>query len=437
LPVLLAFVYFVYGLPRLAEPYAMVFDEIYYVPSALQYVWGVTPLDFAHPPGSKLLMAIAIALSGVESSEMGVMPTHMLFARAMSLALGSLGIAFACGLGREVSGRWLGGLLAAGLLMLDTCYYVHSRLALTNIYGTTFILLGVWGAARHLRTGRFADLLLCGLGFGLAVSCRWTSLAGWAAVLAALVFASLLGMSRTRPSPQAALQLAAALVLLPGAIYLASHLPLILQPGNDWDWQRVVALQATMWHGQGTVAYAPHPYLAPWYSWPLLWRPMPYYYAEWFRPELLPRLATAEAAALIQDPGSWRVRSVWAIGNPFVWWASLPALTYALISGLRRRVAPLVLVALAGLGLWLVWGVSSRTYTFTHYYLEVVPYGCVAAAAAIVRIRERRPSLGSPLSTVYLTLAVGWASLVYPLTTAEPVSMARRVVLLWFGSLWR
>ncbi|HXY39900.1 MAG TPA: phospholipid carrier-dependent glycosyltransferase, partial [Vicinamibacteria bacterium] len=253
-----------------------------------------------------------------------------------------------------------------------------SRVAMTNVFAVLFQLLSallVLRAAASRRLG-FLPMVAAGVALGLALSTRWTSL--FACGFLGLVFLWL-RYDRRRPTADPETQppgplwreaalLGLAFVLIPGVLYLLSYVPLMLQGHPDglrgWGREvvRVVLSQRDIWSYHANLR-ATHTYFSPWWTWPLLKRPTWYF---WYS-------------------GPSYVRGIVALGNPFIWWASLPISAWALATGVRER-DPRRLFAGAGfLLLYLPWGLSPRTLNFSHYLFEAIPYACLGLALLLDR----------------------------------------------------
>ena len=93
---------------------------------------------------------------------------------------------------------------------------------------------------------------------------------------------------------------------------------------------------------------------------------------------LPPRLVLLENTSEI-------VRGIIAVGNPAIWWLSVPASVWALVTGVRAR-DPRRLFAGAGFCLlYLPWGLSPRTLNYSHYLFEAIPYACLSLAMLLDR----------------------------------------------------
>jgi dolichyl-phosphate-mannose--protein O-mannosyl transferase len=183
------------------------------------------------------------------------------------------------------------------------------------------------------------------------------------------------------------------------------------------------SMQKDMFNYHATLK-ASHPYDSPWWSWPLVLRPVWYFFGG----------------------KNGTVAGIWAIGNVFIWWASVPAFVTLLYMALRekggRMVMPYLLVVAYGVGLWLAWGVKSRALNFMHYYFECIPFACIALAYLGWRMWVSES--GSPAARRLRRIFVGgyavaiaaWFIFYYPLLSAYPISDWYYNQHLWLGRAW-
>jgi dolichyl-phosphate-mannose--protein O-mannosyl transferase len=150
---------------RLSTPGKLIFDEIYYVDGARDYLdFGVEvsadkPEFIVHPPIGKWVIALGIRTFGdnpfgwrVGVALLGTLSILMI-AKIASRLLGALGY----------------GLIAALLALFDGLNLVMSRSALLDMTLTTFLLIATW----FLIERRF---LLAGLFFGLSLGTKWNAI---------------------------------------------------------------------------------------------------------------------------------------------------------------------------------------------------------------------------------------------------------------------
>jgi hypothetical protein len=149
-------------------------------------------------------------------------------------------------------------------------------------------------------------------------------------------------------------------------VYLLIFLPHFLL---GW-WGGIADLFAyygkVVWYEQ-SVATATHPYAAPWWSWPLMLRPIAYW----------------------QDfpPNGNIVATIWGGGNPASWWGAMTAIIIVGFQALERRSLTrtfLVIGYVAYLGMWIPIG---RTL-FLYHYMPAVYLGYLALAAVLAECWE-------------------------------------------------
>lgn len=329
----------------------LVFDEVYYAKFASAFLKGEI-IFTGHPPLSTYIVAIGIwigthlpwgnvdpknDLAGLLLSPFSYRWLNAFTGAWIPLLVGAIAY--------QLLHRRTYALIAAFLIALDGLFLVESRYALNNIY---LVLLGLLGqlffllALQSTAFRRWLYLFLAGVGFGGAAAIKWNGMgfllgaygvwaAGWLIHWVQLIRSSFFpkpDATRERRIAKSPLnyltQLHLAhilfgLVIVPAFTYYVSWLPYIqVDPGNSNFWQ----LQAETYDYHKRVGgIEAHPYCSPWYSWPLMLRPVAYFYQTAqatgdgsVLPELSP---TNNAANIIYD--------VHAMGNPILWWFSTVA----------------------------------------------------------------------------------------------------------------
>ena len=384
---LLAAVAALFRLPWLGLPAEEVFDEVYHAKTALEYLQGQNPTEWVHPPTAKLLIAIFVWIFGYEPW-------------AWRLAPALAGIALApvfYFLARQVLPTQRAAVLAAVLLLSDGVYLVQSRTAMTNIFAVLFQISAALFIVKAGLSDRPASrdpafakhMLLAGLFLGLALSTRWTSL--WATGFLGLVWLVLRGRRYVVPrgregrGPEMAVEVVlvlAAFVLLPLIIYVVSYVPW-MQQGHALG--ELPGLQKAIWRYHADLR-AEHPYFSSWYTWPWLYRPTWYHFKQ----------------------ADETIRGIVAIGNPALWWVSVPISVWAVVSGVRARCPRRIFSGLGFFCLYLPWGISPRTLNYSHYLFEAIPYACLSLAFLLDRAWDGRltwvPSRGYVLLVAALFL---------------------------------
>ncbi|MEN9258067.1 MAG: phospholipid carrier-dependent glycosyltransferase [Gloeomargarita sp. SRBZ-1_bins_9] len=320
-------------LDRLHE---LVFDEVYFAKFAYNYLHNVPFFD-GHPPLGKYFIALGMWVAG------GFHPwsyrwVNALVGSALPLLVGLLTYE----LSRH---RWL-ALVAGYLVATDGLLLVESRYALINVHLMALGLLGQWLV---LRRQVWAGVLL-----GASAAVKWNGLAYW--------FGGLLAAGKLRWRWGALLL---GLVLLPLGTYWLTWWPHLQQnPQQD-----VLTLHREMVRAHTRIGSGPevHPYCSAWWSWPLLLRPVSYYYRS--------------------EQGL--ITHVQAMGNPLLWWLVLGAVLVYLPQ-LRHRNPPWPLQFALGNYLlhWLPWALVPRCL-FIYHYLPALGFGCVVLAWGLVTLWQQ------------------------------------------------
>jgi len=369
-----------FRLPQLGTPGEEVFDEVYHAKTALQYLNREPPTEWVHPPTAKLLIAVGVWLFGYEPWAWRLPPALAGIALTPVFYL----------LARRALERERAAVLATVLLLCDGVYLVQSRIAMTNIFAVLFQVSAALFILRAALRPRLSapDMLAAGLFIGLALSTRWTSL--WAAGYLGLVLLAVRRLRLIKPRELSLTLLA--FVVLPVGIYVLSYWPWMAQGHSIKD---LAPLQKAIWRYHADLR-ATHPYFSKWYTWPLLYRPTWYYFKQ-----------TGET-----------IRGIVAIGNPALWWASVPVTLWALVTGARERDPRRLFAGLGFCALYLPWGLSPRTLNYSHYLFEAIPYACLSLGELLDRAWDGR---WSPLARGYVALAVFLFFFFLPFLIALPV----------------
>jgi dolichyl-phosphate-mannose-protein mannosyltransferase len=338
---LLALAAAVFRFAFLGLPAEEIFDEVYHAKTALQYLHGENPTEWVHPPTAKLLIAVPVYFLGYDAWAWRLAPALAGVALAPVFFL----------LARRVLPSERAALLASALLLTDGVYLVQSRVAMTNIFAVLFQVASALFVVRSVLEERLPlrGMLAAGLFLGLALSTRWTSLWAWG-------FLGLVLLATRRERLLFSYRELGLTVLafgaIPVALYVLSYVPWMLQghPLKElWPHQKAI------WsYHAGLVAE--HPYFSKWYTWPWLYRPTWYYW---------------------KQVGS-SVEGIVALGNPALWWASVPVSLWTLAIGLRGRDPRRLFTSLGFFCLYLPWGLSPRTLNYSHYLFEAIPYACLS-----------------------------------------------------------
>ncbi|MBC8139479.1 MAG: phospholipid carrier-dependent glycosyltransferase [Fibrella sp.] len=459
-PAVIATLFYLLALWRLDYPHKQVFDEVHHVRTAMEFVQGANPHEWTHPHLSKLLQAgsLALAREYFDPSDNAWSPDQVMTSRAAmawrlpSVLFGSLALLGVYALARALFKNRPVATIAMLLLAMDGVFFVQSRIAMTNIFTVCFITWAAWAAWRWTEEQKARHIFATGAFLGLALATRWSSL--YAFVLL-VVFILADGISRWKKTEysagfffaRAALFIPA-FVLVPVIIYALSYIPYVLQgDGNlaqkllSWNynsngWEKVLSMQGDMYRYHSELK-ADHGYDSPAWSWPLMLRPVWYFYEQ----------SGAQ--------GAEKVRGIWCIGNAFIWWAILPTMAIGTWLAVRFRRGNLALLCLLGLGQWFCWLAKARGLNFMHYLFEAIPFVCISLAYFMVTLwagngekntHKNRHLYGDvpaenreqwrTVVLSYLTATVLWFVFYYPMLTAYQIPGRYSQMHFWLERIW-
>ncbi len=389
----------------LSSPPAMYWDERYYVFDAEVYLGGGIGQFVGHPPAVKIadegtwmhppLGKWMIALLGV-----GPIGLRSMGWRLPSALFGIAGVVLlyviALRLWRSV---WWAG-LASLLLALDGLHIVQSRIAMLDIFLSTFILAATLfmvldrermdDPERESRWKRTSSVFgspyrfWAGFFLGAAVATKWSgalALAGAAVLCTAWLFTG--GRRKGQPTGAAVASLAASFVLVPLSVYLLSYGAFFYQHGPDIA--DFITLQLRMFQFQRTYVHL-HGQGSPAWTWPLLLHPIQYY----------------------RSTSGGPVHTIVALGNPALWWGFLPLLPVGAVTLARRATWREALVFGGVAILYLPWLAVSRTQ-FIFYMLPVVPFMCLGVAGTLRKL----PVVAARRLGIAFAVATGGAAVLF------------------------
>ncbi len=335
---------------RLTEFNSLVFDEIYYAKFAVNYLQGVAFFD-AHPPLGKYLIALGIWLgdrldfnNDIQNNLTGMLLTPFQY-RWLNAITGSLICLIVAGISYQLTKRRSHSLIAAFFVSLDGLLLVESRLALINIYLIFFGLLGHWFFLlaldkRHQRWFWLPIAGICcgaclavkwnGLGFLLGIYLLWLGawLMHWITLINQKIVNNMTLSSKNIKSKfSIPLQQITQIKLLPmlfnfgvipALVYYIIWLPHLSLDRNTSFWevhQQIFNFHKSMGNGANV-----HTYCSAWYTWPLMIRPILYFYET--------AINTTDPVPIYPPlPANVGkiIYAVQAMGNPVLWWTGTVA----------------------------------------------------------------------------------------------------------------
>jgi dolichyl-phosphate-mannose--protein O-mannosyl transferase len=362
----------------LGSPSSRVFDETYFPTFAYNYLQGVPVFDL-HPPLGKFVLAAGIALLGDTPLAWRLMPA--LFGCAL-LGLGAV-------LGWCYTKERVGALLLAAFLASEMILVVYSRTGLLDGILLFFILATLLTALRVERRGQviWPAVLL-----GLSVAVKWAAL-GLVVPVGYVLWRK--GLLKPFVGALWISVIVYVLVVYVGEIAGGTSDPWLAWIGV-WEWHLYAA--------GGIALQVDHPWASPWWSWPLMLRPIIFFHE-----------ADTEG----------RLLTIAAIGNPVLWWSSTIAVVLSLGELVRRKVVarkpvadhPLVPVVLGYVALLLPWVTGTRV-AFLYHYLPSYAFALLTLVYWLCRLWKYRPWMVVAFATCVLVTTLFFL----PMTMALPMS---------------
>lgn len=445
---------------HLSYPHDRIFDEIYYsksgciflgysnercdVASADEKFWRRERGDvgdWVHPPLGKWIIAGGELAFGTES-----------FGWRVSAAItGTATVVLLAMIVQVLFGSALWTFVGGLLLATEDLSVVQSRTSMLDVFVAFWIVMAFlfvlldrrWIDARtpppesdapaslrvpspFLRPWRIA----AGIALGCAVASKWS---GATAVLGVVALSALWeierrhragipwGRSVWKAIQWEAFPIVVWLLVLPGAVYVASYVGWFVQYGLDvqkwWELQTAMASYHEHLQWIDPTDHKPiHPYLSHAWQWILLIRPVLYFarYGEGVR------------------------RVIYANGNPAIFWGSLAAIPWVAFWWIRRRDwrAGYILISIAAL--YLPWFLVSRPQ-FLFYATTIAPFFVLADVYLIrglsaIHIAGSRSRPYLPIAIGFVVVAVALFAWFWPTLTGGPLSDAAWRLRAWFPS---
>jgi hypothetical protein len=310
-------------------------------------------------------------------------------------------------LARRLFAARIVAILVGIAVILDGSMFAQARIGMNDIYVALFIVAGWYFivAAHRPRLSARADLLIAGVLLGLGAASKWAAFYTLAGVFLASLAVTVYAYERGRPGTGGPLDLLAgkgknaallfvSFAIIPVGIYLASYLHWFGGPTAPYGWDLVELTKQMYWYHSGLTS--PHPAASPWWSWPLVLKPVYWYFGQ-------------------SDGGNNAY--IYDAGNIVLFWGALVATVWCAIAAIRARSVTLGFVVFAMLVQYVAWIPISRVLFFYHFF-TALPFYLLALACGLAYLWET----GRMWRVVgYLSLAAGAFIYFYPFVSGQPV----------------
>jgi dolichyl-phosphate-mannose-protein mannosyltransferase len=414
-------------------PDSYYFDEVYFAFTAQEMAKGNTDVweggwkvyrkapkpfkyEWSHPPLGKELITLGIFIFGDNTFGW----------RFFQALFGGLATLFLYILGKDLFQSKRIGLFAAFLYTFDSFGFVLSRIAMVDIFLLNFIILASLFLVKYGRSQKSYFLILSGSFCGLAMSVKWSGVCA-TGFLAAIAFilayysevytAPDKGSSFLLSTFKVVLKIIIFFIIVPLAVYVTTYIPYFLY-GYGLDDFFVLQLSMFFYHKQRDFLFASslvlgHPRQSPWWTWPLLLRPVWLYLGDY------------------ED----KHRYIYLIGNPFIWWTGCVFFLVGIVQVIRTRLPSIAFAVLSVFAYWLPWALSPRKMTFIYHFLPSFIF-ILLIIAYFLDLIWNRSRYGKEIVILYLLVAVGMFIYFYPITAAVPIAVDTLGRYFWIRG-WR
>ena len=380
--------------PRLA------FDEHHFVFAARRYLLGGID-ENDHPPLGKLFIAVGILLLGDNATGW----------RAASLILGLQTLVIAAALARELFADRRAGWFAAAFFAGDGFFISYSRTALLD-GGLTCLVL--WSMLAAVTARSWRGVLASAIGVGLAASVKWSG--GFVVVPAV---AAILLLRRAPPWT-------VGLFALAPVVHVGIWLVAFQLSGRPADLFAVFAQIRDLVNHHIAIARTPNSLSSPWYSWLVLYRPLPI--KEW-------------------DYGTLRRQSI-SVGNLLLYFSATVVMLLAVAGGVavvvharlrawaRRAVGhpsvrATVLLTTGWFAVIAPWIVGRSGGTYFYHYLPSYAFALTLVAGLAAHLEPRYPRLVALYVGAAFALMLFYAPVWAEISISESAANRRLLFETW------
>jgi dolichyl-phosphate-mannose--protein O-mannosyl transferase len=416
-PILIAIGAFFLRVINLGTPKGFVFDEVYYVDGARDFLrYGVEVADskpefVVHPPIGKWCIALGIKIFG--DSEFGW--------RIAAAIAGTLIILIAARLAHELFYSPFLTAVTAALMAFDGLLLVHSRTALLDLFLTLFILTAAyfWFRQQYWYSGIF---------FGLALATKWSALY-FIALFALVTLFRLLKVTAFKESLREVGIRILQFAFLPLGIYLTSWAGWLF---SDRGWNRDYASNPLAslfyYHKQmldfHTSLVEKHSYQANPWGWLIMKRPTSFFYES-------PKGCGSTSCS----------QEVLALGTPVLWWSATIALVFLIglwvwqfyQRSIDKKLTFILLGVIAG---YLPWFFFQKRTTFSFYAIVFEPFLVLAIVYCAKLFIDKSKNPANAQVIILGFVAVVFLNFVFflPIYLGEVITYAQWQMRMWFVS---
>ena len=332
----------------------MIFDERYYALNAYHYLHGNNiAINSAHPQLAILINSLGIKIFGMNPFGWRFMPN------LFGILLLPLIFLFT----RRLFNKTSIATLAMLFVGIDFMHFAISRLALLESSVTFFIMASYYFMWCYLQLRKtspkqsYSALLYTGISMGIAMSCKWSG--GF--MLPMLVLAIVIIEYHQQKTWRNYALIISSIIIIPSLIYLASYIPYIMMNKLNF-WDSFSKLQEYAFITQSKLMINSTNFAtSKWWQWPLGLSTL--------LVDSTLNIFTAKAYSLV------------LMGNPLLYWASIPAFLATIICIVKTRNRGLIFLSIAIICQYLPYIFAKRVeYLYYYYTISILVFITVAYA---------------------------------------------------------
>ena len=381
------------------------FDEIYHGRTAYEFLHGLVTYETTHPHLGKILISVGILLFGMNPFGW----------RFISVIFGILLIPLIYLFAKKIFKNTFFATAATGLLTFDCMHYTLSRIATIDIIAAFFILLMYYYMYRYfVEDSRYRalsssmqdkfppksvylPLALSGISMGLGIATKWTGVYAGAGLAVLFIW-----YTTTHFPKKQTLKLfffcCLFFIVVPLIMYTLCFIPVVGYSEYSGLIDKTIQGTKYMFDYHANLV-AEHYYSSPFYEWPVIWMPL--------------LDACDEVNASMSS-------CVSTMGNPAIWWFSIPCQLYVLFRWIFKRDQKAGFLCIAYLAQYVPWMSISRI-TFIYHYFPASLFMILMTGYALLHVKEHF-SWGKKAITAYLVIALVCFFIFFPLISGLPVS---------------
>ena len=426
-----------FGLGAIPGP---IFDEVFYPLFAISYLTGESFFS-VHPPLGSYLITISVFLydifpfsEALELSSTSIETINPISYRWLGALCGVCLIYVSYRLSLELVESKIFAVLTALFFCLDGSLLVDSRFGLINVFFTFFGFMALLSFVKGIKFMNKWCFVFAGLSLGAAFSVKWNGLGFWLVlVLFCLQFfliKKILELSGNSREKILNLNLSSSLLIFvtPFIVYLFLWIPDLIHNQRPITDQHAQMLSYHFENGEDKE----HPYSSPWYTWPIMMRPIGYY----FNGEFLSDVGSTgkeifQAIHLFPNPALNFFSMLAIILMTFKWFEMISSSLGN--KAMHSDLAAISFICIGFYANFLPWAIASRS-TFIYHFQPSACFAFMALAYLLYQASSKKKLEYKALVIGVLALVIISSIYWLPIQLGIPISSEGFYSRMWFSS---